>query len=65
MTRLDRLIAIVSVFVAFVLLFLVASVVSGNLGPVEFIVVLGLAIPIGMLIGRLVRSVLHSPTRSI
>jgi hypothetical protein len=47
-----------------VLLFLLASVLSGNLGPVEFVVVLGLAIPIGILLGRLVRGALHSPGRS-
>jgi len=64
MTRLERLVATVSFLVAFVVLFAVASAVSGNLGPVEFIVVLALAIPFGMLIGRLVRSVLRSPRGS-
>jgi hypothetical protein len=64
MTRLDRLISIISFVVAFVVLFGVASAVSGNLGPLEFIVVLALAIPVGMLIGRLVRSVLRSPRGS-
>lgn len=63
MTRVDRLIAIVSFVVAFVVLFLLASVV-GNLGPVEFIVLLVLAIPVGMLIGRLVRTALRAPRRS-
>ena len=45
-------------------LFALASAVGGNLGPVEFIVVLALAIPVGMLVGRLVRSVLRSPRGS-
>jgi hypothetical protein len=47
-----------------VLLFLLASVVSGNLGPVEFLVVLALAIPGGLLIGRAARRVLRPPSRS-
>ncbi|MEA2221725.1 MAG: hypothetical protein QOH83_101 [Solirubrobacteraceae bacterium] len=64
MTRLERLISIIAFAVAFVVLFGVASAVSGNLGPVEFIVVLALAIPVGMLIGRLVRSALRSPRGS-
>ena len=64
MTRLERLISIISFVIAFVLMFGVASAVSGNLGPVEFIVLLALAIPVGMLIGRLVRSLLRSPRGS-
>jgi hypothetical protein len=64
MTRLERLIAAAAFFAAFVLLFLLASVVSGNLGPVEFLVVLALAIPGGLLIGRAARRVLRPPSRS-
>ena len=64
MTRIDRLIAIVSFLIAVVVLFLLASVLSGNLGPLEFIVVVVVAIPVGLLISRLVRSALHSSGRA-
>jgi hypothetical protein len=63
MTRLERLISIVSFVVAFVVLFGIASAVLGQLGPVEFIVVLALTIPVGMLIGRLGRSALRAPSQ--
>jgi hypothetical protein len=47
MSRLNRVISIVSFAVAFVVLFLLASIVS-HLGPVEFIVVIAVAILLGM-----------------
>jgi hypothetical protein len=61
MTRADRLIAIMSFVAAVVVLFLLVSALSGNVGPVEFVLVVVLAIPVGMLIGRLVRSALGTP----
>ncbi len=64
MTRIDRLTAIVSCLAAVVVLFLLASVLSANLGPVEFIVVVIVAIPVGLLISRLVRSALRSSGRA-
>ena len=64
MTRIDRLIAILSFLVAIVVLFLLASVLSGSVGPLELIVVVILAIPVSLLIGRLVRSALRSSGRT-
>jgi len=63
-TRIDRLIAILSFLVAIVVLFLLASVLSGSVGPLELIVVVILAIPVSLLIGRLVRSALRSSGRT-
>ena len=64
MTRIDRLIAIASFVAAILVLFLLVSVLSGNVGPIEFIVVVLVAIPVGMLIGRIVRSALRTPGRT-
>ncbi len=64
MTRTDRITAIVSFLTAFALLFLLSSLLSGHLGPVEFIVVAVVAIPVGLLISRLVRSALGSSRRA-
>jgi len=63
-TRIDRLIAIVSFLIAVVVLFLLASALTGSLGPVEFLVVFIVAIPVGLLISRLVRSALRSSGRA-
>ena len=56
MTRIDRLIALVSFLIALVVLFLLASVLSGHLGAVEFTVVIVVAVSVSLLISRLVRS---------
>jgi hypothetical protein len=63
-TRIDRITAIVSFLTAFVVLFLLASALSGQLGPVEFIVVVVAAIPVGLLVSRLARSALGGSRRA-
>jgi hypothetical protein len=49
MTRVDRLIAIACYIVVLVGLI---GVAGANAGPIELLVVLALAVPVGMLIGR-------------
>jgi hypothetical protein len=57
-TRADRIIAFVAYVDAFLLLFAATAAIGADLGPVEFIVVLLLAIPISILISRGLRAVM-------
>ena len=58
MTRADRIIAFVAYVIAFLLLFAAAAAFGAALGPIEFIVVLLLAIPLSLLISRGLRAVM-------
>jgi hypothetical protein len=53
----DRIIALASYVVAFLLLFAAAAALGANLGPIEFIIVLVLAIPAAILLARGLRAV--------
>jgi hypothetical protein len=62
-TRADRIIAIVAYVVAFAVLFTAAAALGASFGPLEFIVVLVLAIPVSFLIARGVRAVTSRDAR--
>jgi hypothetical protein len=55
MTRLDRLVVLGCYVLAFGLLFVVAAAASANVGPIEFVLMLVLAVPIAVPLSRAAR----------
>lgn len=63
MTRLDRLIGIASFVVAISALFALIGLAGGNIGPFELAVIVILALPLSVLVFRLVRTATGHPHR--
>jgi hypothetical protein len=63
MTRIDRLVVLLCLFLSFVVVFGLWAAIIGSVGPFELLVVLVVAIPLGILLSRFVRKVMHRSGR--